>query len=180
MLFNKVATGFVLFAATLVRGAAIDPSKPITESLDPAVFNATEFGGDYLDLMDATIEGEGEVTTQRKDIGKNLCRHVYRLVYEKWIVQVPGSWWKKKYVTASRACDAWRLALKVNGVHGLSITECREITGQEPSGAPGWLHARFTTIIGPLKHRVERSFNIFDINSFGNKYPVVCKYKLKP
>ncbi|KAK9773194.1 hypothetical protein AB5N19_11828 [Seiridium cardinale] len=180
MLFNKVATGFVLFAATVVRGAAIDPSKPTTESLDPAVFNATEFGEDYLDLMDATMEGEDEVTTQRKHIGKNLCRHVYRLLYEKWIVQVPGSWWKRKYATAQRACDAWRLSLMANRVYGLSITECREITGQEPSGEPGWLHARFTTIIGPMTGKVERSFNIFEVAAFKEKYPVVCKYRLKP
>lgn len=72
-----------------------------------------------------------------------MCGRWYTRDYSYWIVQVPPSWWQKRYHDSSTdACYRTQQALWAVWADFL---ECYSMQEQQASGAPGWLHMRFVT-----------------------------------
>jgi hypothetical protein len=157
MLWEKALTTFIFLKALFATCSPIAPS-------DPAILinNGTTNG---------TLGDKVTTAMSRFEIGLFGCRHQYMVFYERWVAQVPGSWWKNKYHNNPvEACKAWDNALLAQRICGLQMTECWEMELQYPSGKPGWLHARFNTCIGPNSQPFEHAFQVFDIGAEEHMY----------
>lgn len=74
-------------------------------------------------------QSSGDIAPQRSfEIGKNICAHRYRFLWNSWIVQMPPEWWKWKWGSRERACERLWWGLSHNLVKDSPIwRECWEM-----------------------------------------------------
>lgn len=98
------------------------------------------------ELVAAADDGVA-LTRRRPEISSGeVCHWYYRIVMNRWIVQVPESWYVPKFTDAKDACTAWQSEMD-RSIPGAAVI-VQECERKEFGPLEGWMHMRFTTIIG--------------------------------
>ena len=82
--------------------------------------------------------------------------------FKQWLVQAPPTWWRVKYGgDGIQACEGWKREIMNSNKGGGTIwQECADMGNvQHLSGAPYYLHMRFTTAVWIGDHQVEAAIN---------------------
>lgn len=102
----------------------------------------------YLDRDDYDDNNNNGVVSamgQTQLDNSRVCRNWYFGIFNRWIVQVPESWWHPKFRYGQEACEAWyREFDRTMTLAAISFWSCERRSDQY---LDGWLQMRFTTTI---------------------------------
>jgi hypothetical protein len=98
--------------------------------------------------------GDDRVDAFRHEIGSDeICHTYYQFIMNRWIIQFPESWYRPKHRNRTEACVSWFWGLhRYMPNAGVIMQECHV---RDDADMVGWLHMRFTTIIGVARTQVE-------------------------